>query len=191
MELKLLSSKKDHRRFEQLAKEEERRVYSLCYHMMGSREDALDCAQETMLRAYRGFSGFREEASFSTWIRQIALNVCRDVLRKRHDTVSLDALREEEGFDPADDAPTAYAMLEEKERMRVLEASLARLPTEMKQMIVLRDIQGLSYEEIAETLRLPTGTVRSRLNRARKKLSEFLKTSELFSSESVYESERR
>ena len=113
MEIPLFSKKKKAERFERLAAESERQVYSVCFHMMGSREDAQDCAQEAMLRAFRAFDTFRQDASFSTWITRIAMNVCTDALRKRRDAVSLDALREDQGFDVPDAAPTAYARLEE------------------------------------------------------------------------------
>lgn len=186
MSLKLFSQKQDTEQFERLAAENERQVYAVCYHMMGSREDAQDCAQEAMLRAFRAFASFRRDASFSTWITRIAMNVCTDALRKRRDAVSLDALRENQGFDVPDAAPTAYARLEEKERLRLLREGLSLLPTDMREMIVLRDIQGKSNEEIGEILEVPLGTVKSRVSRAREKLAAILKkSSELFSSPSV------
>ena len=186
MEIPLFSKKKKEERFECLAAESERQVYAVCFHMMGNREDAQDCAQEAMLRAFRAFGSFRQDASFSTWITRIAMNVCTDALRKRRDAVSLDALRESQGFDVPDAAPTAYARLEERERLRLLREGLSLLPPDMRQMIVLRDMQGKSYEEIGEILELPLGTVKSRVSRAREKLSLILKkSSELFSSPSV------
>ena len=186
MEIPLFSKKKKEDSFERLAAENERQVYAVCFHMMGSREDAQDCAQEAMLRAYRAFDSFREEASFSTWITRIAMNVCTDALRRRRDAVSLDALREDKGFDVPDAAPTAYARLEEKERLRLLREGLALLPPDMRQLIVLKDMQGKSYEEIGEILEVPLGTVKSRISRAREKLAVILKkSSELFLSSSV------
>ncbi len=186
MSIRLFSKKRETDQFERLAGESERQVYAVCYHMMGSREDAQDCAQETMLRAFKAFGSFRLDASFSSWITRIAMNVCIDALRKRRSVVSLDAMREETNFDLPDAAPTAYARLEQKERMRLLREGLDELPEEMRQIIALRDMRGMSYEEIAETLELPLGTVKSRVSRARKKLSGILqKSSELFSSHSV------
>ena len=186
MSIRLFSKKKETEQFERLAGESERQVYAVCFHMMGSREDAQDCAQETMLRAYKAFGSFRRDASFSTWIMRIAMNVCTDALRKRRPTASLDALREETNFDVPDAAPTAYAQLEQKERMRLLREGLASLPEDMRQVIVLRDMRGLSYDEISEILDVPLGTVKSRVNRAREKLCGILqKSSELFSSHSV------
>ena len=186
MELKLFSKKQTADQFERLAAEQERRVYATCYHMMGNREDAQDCAQEAMLRAFRAFDSFRRDAQFSTWICKIAMNVCVDALRKRKDALSLDALREDTGFDVRDDAPGAYCRLEEKERKRLLKEGLAALPPEMRQMIVLRDVEGRSYEDVAAILEMPLGTVKSRISRAREKLSRILtESSELFSRSSV------
>ncbi len=186
MEIKLFSRRQEREQFERLAQENERRVYAVCFHMVGNREDAQDCAQETMLRAFRAFSSFRRDASFSTWITRIAVNACLDALRKRRPAASLDALREDAGFDPPDTAPTAYARLEQKERMRLLQEGLRQLPDDMRAVIVLRDLEGMEYDAIAEALGLPLGTVKSRVSRARNKLSEILqKSSELFSSDSV------
>lgn len=186
MSIRLFSKNRKAEEFERLAGECERQVYAVCFHTMGNLQDAQDCAQETMLRAYRAFDGFRRDSSFSTWITRIALNVCTDELRKRRKVVSLDAMREEAGFDPPDQAPTAYARLEEKERLRLLREGLGQLPDDMRQMIVLRDMRGMNYDDIAATLQLPLGTVKSRISRAREKLAKILKeSSELFSSSSV------
>lgn len=186
MDRKPFFKRRDTAEFERLAAEQERAVYAVCYHMTGSREDAQDCAQEAMLRAFRAFDSFRGEASFSTWITRIAMNACTDFLRKRRNVVSLDAMRQDQGFDPPDASPGAYALLEEKERKRLLREALGLLPEDLRQMIVLRDIQGRSYEEIGEIMHIPLGTVKSRVSRAREKLSLILKkSSELFSSASV------
>ena len=172
--------------FEALAAPEEKRVYGICYHMMGNREDALDCAQEAMLRAFRAFDTFRQDARFSTWLSRIATNVCLDALRKRRDVVSLEAAREEKGFDPPDPTPGVYARLEEKERRRLLRQAMEQLPPEMRQVIVLREMEGMAYDEIAQALNLPLGTVKSKVSRAREKLCAILQTSsELFFSQSV------
>ena len=186
MSIRLLSKKKKAEEFERLAEECERQVYAACFHMMGNREDAMDCAQETMLRAFRAFSSFRGDAAFGTWITRIAMNVCTDELRKRRDAVSLDAMREDTGYELRDESPGAYARLEQKERMRLLREGMALLPEDMRRMIVLRDIQGRSYEEIAGILELSLGTVKSRISREREKLALILrKSSELFSDRSV------
>ncbi|MBR1584835.1 MAG: sigma-70 family RNA polymerase sigma factor [Clostridia bacterium] len=172
--------------FEALAAQAEEQVYKTCYHMMGNREDALDCAQEAMLRAYRAYSTFRREAEFSTWITRIALNVCADQLRKRREIVSLEALRETRGFDPPDGGATAQERLEARERSRLLQQALQQLPREARELIVLRDFRNLPYDQIAQITGLPLGTVKSRISRAREKLCDLLRqSSELFSSLSV------
>ena len=186
MSIRLLIKNRKAEEFERLAAESERQVYAVCFHAMGNAQDAQDCAQETMLRAFHAFDSFRRDASFSTWITRIALNVCTDELRKRKKVVSLDSMREETGFDPPDRAPTAYARLEEKERRRLLKEGLSQLPDDMRQMIVLRDMRGMNYDEIAQILQLPLGTVKSRIARARGKLAQILReSSEFFSSSSV------
>ena len=186
MSIRLFSKKQETEQFERLAGESERQVYAVCRHMMGNPQDAEDCAQETMLRAYKAFGSFRRDASFSTWITRIAMNVCTDALRRRRPAASLDAMREETNFDVPDTAPTAYAQLEQKERMRLLREGLNELPEDMRKVIVLRDMRGMSYDDISQTLDLPLGTVKSRVNRAREKLCAILqKSSELFSSHSV------
>ncbi len=186
MSIRLFSKKQETEQFERLAGESERQVYAVCWHMMGNRPDAEDCAQETMLRAFRAFGSFRRDASFSTWITRIAMNVCTDALRKRRPAASLDAMRDETNFDVPDTAPTAYAQLEQKERLRLLREGLDQLPEDMRQMIILRDMRGMNYDDISQTLDIPLGTVKSRVSRAREKLCAILqKSSELFSSHSV------
>lgn len=173
-------------RFEALAAPQEKRVYAVCYHMMGNREDAMDCAQEAMLKAFRAFDSFRGEAGFATWLTRIAVNTCTDALRKRSNVVSLDAMREDTGFDVPDEEPSPYTQMEAAERRRLLREGMEALPPEMRQMIVLRDVEGMRYEEVAQAMQVPLGTVKSRISRAREKLSGILrKSSELFSSQSV------
>ena len=186
MEIKFFSRRTQADAFEALAAAHEKRVYSLCFHMLGSREDAADCAQETMLRAFRAFDDFRREAEFGTWITRIAMNVCTDELRKRGRTVSLDAMREDRGFDVADPKADAYLTMEQGERLRLLRQGLSVLPEDLRRLIVLRDVEGLSYDAIAECEGLPLGTVKSRISRARDKLTKILKnSSELFGPSSV------
>ncbi len=164
----------------------EKKVYFTCLRMLGNEQDAQDCAQETMLRAFRAFESFRGDASFSTWIIRIAMNCCNDFLRKQKNVVSLDGLQEETGYQEVDRGKGPYQQLEDKERMRLLHAAIRQLKEEYRQLIVLRDMQHFSYEEIADMLNLSLGTVKSRLNRARKELCEILrKHAELFPFRSV------
>ena len=190
--MSLFGKKSKAEEFEKLAALHERAVYFLCLRMMGSREDALDCAQEAMLNAYRAFDRFQPEGQGKAWFLRIAHNVCIDALRKRKQVISLDSLREE-GFDPADQHTLSpYAQLENKERMALLRAAVEDLPDEQRAVMVLRDFQDLSYEEISETLQVPMGTVKSRLKRAREKIKQILsEKTELSSGQSVKENEGR
>jgi len=178
--------------FEEVAAEFERPVYLLCLRMMGNREDALDCAQEAMLNAYRAFDRFRGEAHMKTWFMRIAHNACIDALRRRKGVVSLDSLREE-GFDlPDKHTPSPYASLEQKERLELLQSAVKTLPDDQRAVLVLRDFQNMSYDEIGEALSLPLGTVKSRLKRAREKIKQILcAEAELFSGNRVNEYEGR
>ncbi|MBQ7454939.1 MAG: sigma-70 family RNA polymerase sigma factor [Clostridia bacterium] len=161
-------------RFEAFAAEHERMVYLVCLRMMGNAQDAEDCAQEALLSAYRAFDSFRGDSSEKTWLYRIATNTCLDALRRRRETVSLEALREE-GFDPADTRmPQHQAEAERKDLREQIKAAVAALPEDQRVVLVLRDFQQLPYEEIAETLSISEGTVKSRLNRAREKVKKTL-----------------
>lgn len=160
-------------RFIRLVSPHERQLYFLCYHMMGNQQDAEDCAQEAMLKAYRAFDRFRGDSKLSTWLYTIASRVCTDLLRKRKELVSLDSLREE-GFEASSDEPSPYMSLEAGERRRLLQEAIQRLPAQQRQVVVLCDLNGLSYEEAAAALDCPVGTVRSRLSRGRQELKRIL-----------------
>lgn len=192
MAVSLFGHKSKAELFEQMASQHERAVYLMCLRMMGNREDALDCAQEAMLNAYRAFDRFHGDNQRKTWFLRIAHNVCIDQLRKRKNIVSLDSLREE-GFDPADQATLSpYAQMEQKERHAMLRDAVEDLPDDQKAVMVLRDFQDLSYEEIGETLNIPLGTVKSRLKRAREKIKQILQQkTELSSGNFVKEDEGR
>ena len=180
------AQKGDASAFEQLVTPYEQMIWRVCWHYLHHREDAMDCAQEAMLKAFRAFDSFRGEAGFATWLTRIAVNTCTDALRKRSNVVSLDAMREDTGFDVPDEEPSPYTQMEAAERRRLLREGMEALPPEMRQMIVLRDVEGMRYEEVAQAMQVPLGTVKSRISRAREKLSGILrKSSELFSSQSV------
>lgn len=164
--------------FEELVAKYERKVFAIAYRFMGNPEDANDLTQEAFLKAYQSIKGFRQEASFSTWIARIVSNVCRDQLRKVKKTneSSLDEdVWLEEGTvkkQLKDDRPTPEEQYERKELKKYLQGLINNLNPEYKMVVVLRDIQGYSYEEIAQMLDCSLGTVKSRLNRARKALRD-------------------
>ncbi|HEY6102841.1 MAG TPA: sigma-70 family RNA polymerase sigma factor [bacterium] len=139
------------------------RVYQTAYRITGHREDAWDAVQEAFLRAFRALRSFRGDAAFSTWMTRIAVNAALDVVRRRPPHAPVIPEGAAAGTDPSDE------VLRRDQQRRVQQA-IAALPADHRAVVVLRDVQDLSYEEIARTLRLPVGTVRSRLSRARETL---------------------
>jgi len=139
------------------------RVYQTAYRITGHREDAWDAAQEAFLRAFRGLRTFRGEASFSTWMTRIAVHAALDVVRRRppHTPVAADTV-------PADDDPSDEVL--RRDQQRRVQQAIAALAPDQRAVVVLRDVQDLSYEDIARVLRVPLGTVRSRLSRGRESL---------------------
>ncbi len=165
--------------FERLVTEYEKAVYAIALRMTNNAEDAADMTQEAFIKAYNSLQAFRGDSKFSVWLFRIATNVCLDFLRSRSrkQTVSLsveDDEGEETQLDIADESQSPELLLERGLTRDAVRRGLASLQPEYRQILLLREIQGLSYEEIAETLRLEVGTVKSRIFRARKKLCNFL-----------------
>ena len=168
--------------FNALMEAHERRMYAVALRMCGNREDAQDCLQEAMLRIYKSIGSFKGQSSFATWAYRITMNTCLDELRKKKNkqNTSLDSLLEV-GWSPTDgsNAPEKHAI--QAEVRKSLHAAIQDLPEDMRSAIVLRDIQGLAYDEIAEALDVNVGTIKSRISRGREKLREKLKNiGELF-----------
>ena len=165
--------------FETLVSAYEKNVYNLALRMMGNAQDAEDMAQEAFLKAYNSLPSFRGDSKFSVWLYRIVSNVCLDQLRKKskRPTVSL-SMEDEDGeetqLDLPDTAQSPEELLEKKLTREAVRRGLAQLPEDARQILLLREIQGLSYEEIGETLGLEPGTVKSRIFRARKRLCAFL-----------------
>jgi len=155
----------------------ERRMYAVALRMCGNPEDAQDCLQEAMLRIYRAISGFKAQSSFSTWVYRITMNTCLDELRRRKNrpNTSLDGLYDA-GWSPVDpgQTPEKHALAEDMRRQ--LQAFIRELPEDMRAAIVLRDIEGYSYDEIATMLDANVGTIKSRISRGREKLREKIAT---------------
>ncbi len=154
------------------------RVYNIAYRMLGHADDAHDATQEAFLRVYDALDRFRADSSFTTWLYRIVMNVCYDELaRRRRRPPTLTELESADAALPAsaERLPghdnTEDAVLQ-AERRRALHAAIAALPEAFRAVIVLYDLQGFSYEEIAAILRVNLGTVKSRLNRARTLLRE-------------------
>lgn len=165
--------------YELLVREYEKNVYNLALRMTGNREDASDMAQEAFIKAYNSLHTFRGDSKFSVWLYRIVSNVCLDFLRSRNrrPTVSLSMENddgEEVELDVVDEAQSPENLLSRSLTRDAVRRGLQALPPDHRQILLLREIQGLSYDEIAETLRLEVGTVKSRIFRARKKLCAFL-----------------
>lgn len=172
--------------FEKLMRMHEGKMYAVALRMCASREDAQDCMQEAMIRAYRAIENFRFQSSFSTWIYRITMNTCLDELRRRkvRQATSLDALLDAGWAPSGGESPEGHAM--EQDRKRALEQAIRTLPEDMRAAIVLRDIQGYSYDEIADILSVNVGTIKSRISRGREKLREILSEhTELFEQSNV------
>ncbi|HVF89942.1 MAG TPA: sigma-70 family RNA polymerase sigma factor [Blastocatellia bacterium] len=170
--------------FEEMVAHFERPVYSLCFRILGDAEEARDAAQETFLKVYRGLKGFRGESGLKTWIYRIAINQAMNQQRwwrRRHrdETISLDLSRGdseitiESSLRGTGASPEQMAISSERER-RIMKA-LGEVKQEYRVALILREIEDLSYEEIAETLAISIGTVKSRIARGREELRRRVK----------------
>lgn len=178
------SQEGDLRAFEALVDRHQKRMINLAYRMTGDYEEACDLVQEAFLSAYRSLGKFRGEARFSTWLYAIVVNKTRNRLRSikgrgRIRTVPLDSLGDPEAGSAAVDPPSpeasALERLERKEIEARVQECIEGLETDFREPLVLRDIMGYAYEEIVSLLRIPDGTVKSRLFRARAMMKDCLK----------------
>lgn len=161
--------------FGKLVEQYQRKVYHLALRMCGQEEDAADVAQEAFLAAWRGLPAFRGEAGFATWLYRLTSNAAIDHLRRvkrQRGDVSLDD--EDLGLDAPDQAPGPQERAEGQELRQAVSEGLGRLSDDHRQVLVLREVQGMRYEEIAEALDLDLGTVKSRIARARGALRKIL-----------------
>lgn len=166
--------------FAQLLQRYEKPVYHQALRMVGSAEDAADMTQDAFIKAWQGLPNFQGGSSFSTWLYRITGNVCIDFLRrekKRRGEPSLDDEDSGLAAQLADPAPSPQRALEREELRQAVSAALSRLSDDHRQVLVLREVSGLSYEEIGQALDLSPGTVKSRLARARLSLANFLRKS--------------
>lgn len=174
--------------FEELIRSYEKRIFNIALKMVGNREDASDIAQEVCIKIFKSIGKFKEDSSFSTWVYRITSNVCVDQLRKRKNNVIPLAVSGEDGeyeLPVADRDRLPDEIVESKETSALVRGCIQELPPEHKVIIVLRDIYGYRYEEIAKILNLSMGTVKSRLNRARGMLKDKIKSMEPFKTHSV------
>jgi RNA polymerase sigma-70 factor, ECF subfamily len=148
------------------------KVYNLCRHMLGNAEDAEDAAQDVFLKAFQALPRFQPEASLFTWLYRIATNTCLDHKRKPvwESLFGITAKGEELVHDRASDAPSPEKLYQAKQIDQALQESLGKLSPKLRAIIILKEIEDLSYEEIADTLEISVGTVKSRIARAREEL---------------------
>ena len=162
--------------FGELVSQYQARLYNSALRLVLSPEDAADVVQDTFLSAYQALHTFKGDAEFFTWLYRIAFNTAISLKRKKKPSVSLENHTRETGLDPDD--PSEYvkpsAALERTEDEQQLSDAIARLSAEHRDVLVLKDLEGMKYEEIAEVLEVPIGTIRSRLHRARLELRDLL-----------------
>jgi RNA polymerase sigma-70 factor (ECF subfamily) len=188
------STRGDIEAFNQLVQLYEGRIYNLCYRMLGDEDTAADAAQDAFLSAYRNLGKFRG-GSFKSWLFRIATNACYDILRarKRRPSTSLDAAMdaEDSAFEPHDqgESPDEFAL--RRELGTAIQQGLAVLPEDQRVVLILSDIQGMSYQEIAQIVGANMGTVKSRLSRGRARLRDVLRAGELLPARYRHEDEQR
>ena len=161
-----------------------RRIYNLCYRFTNSADDAQDLTQEVFIRVYRTMASYNiEKGAFNTWLTTLARNLLVDHFRRSKQervTDSMDAgLREEEDSlslsdQITDTRPAPDDRLASKEAQKMVQAALARISPDLREAVILRDLQDMDYKEIAVVLRVPEGTVKSRINRGRMELARLL-----------------
>ena len=174
--------------FEELISIHQQKVYNIALRMLANEQDALDASQEVFIKVYRNLDKFQENSSFSTWLYRITTNTCLDMLRKnkeKKNEISMDSPMEFEDREASFQLEDKKADVEEeilkRERRQALYEAMEQLGEEHKKMIVLRELQGMSYQEIADITGTNIGTVKSKINRARISLkNSLLKYKELF-----------
>jgi len=176
----------DEKAFAEIVTHYQKKVFNLSYRMLGNFEEAKDIAQEVFISVFKSIKDLKEEIKFDAWLTQITLNHCRNRWKylKRRQYFNSDSLDDpvetEDGTmpreidDPSDNPETLY---EKKMIQQFIQKGLLKLKEEQRELLVLRDLQGFSYEEIGDMLGLPEGTIKSKLHRARMDLKEVLERS--------------
>ena len=171
--------------FEAIVRAHQDRVYAFCSRMLSDREEALDAAQDVFLAAWRNLEGFRGDSALSTWLLKIAANRCLNVIRRRSARAGKETSFSGMGAGNGADDDTTFEpqgrsedrpdrIVEERELGTILLRALDRIDPESRSLVLLSDVEGLSYEELAGTAGLPLGTVKSKLHRARMALRKML-----------------
>jgi RNA polymerase sigma-70 factor (ECF subfamily) len=168
-----LAVSRDSEAFGEIVKRWERKIFALCFGMLGREDDARDAAQETFIAAYRNLANFRGEAKVSSWLHRIAVNQCLTV-KRRAKTRSEEYLDDDDGSEervfvaPLHHSPSRKA--EQAERLKLVRNAVSSLPTDLRQVIVMKEFEEMTFQEISDTLEIPLSTVKSRLYTALKQL---------------------
>ncbi len=165
----------DYSAFEKIVLKYQDRVYNLCYRFLGDRQEAEDSAQDIFIKVYKALKGFRFKSSFYTWLYRIVINTCKNRVksldyRRSKSRISMDDDEENRDYSISvvyDQNDQPDINIEQKERISRIQKAINSLPPDQKMMVVLRDVEGLSYEEIASITNNRLGTVKSKLSRAR------------------------
>jgi RNA polymerase sigma-70 factor, ECF subfamily len=162
----------DQRAWDAIVRQYWRRVFNVAYKFVGRHEEAEDLTQDIFLKVFRSLESFDRRANFQTWLISVSRNLCIDHYRSvRKEREIVDRGINASDLSPAAQEPGPIAALEQRDRVTLLRQALASLPDSLRTAVVMRDIQELSYQEIADRLRLPEGTVKSRINRGRTELA--------------------
>ncbi len=161
--------------FSLFIREYENQIYSLCISIVKNREEAIDLVQDTFYLAFKNLSSFKGNSKFSTWLYRIAYNLSISRVRRKNNLLSLDSVFEDgKEVDIEDETSDIWLSIDEEEIKRMIEEGMKKLKPWERAIIELRDIKNLNYDEIAEVLGIPMGTVKSRLNRARNHLKKII-----------------
>jgi RNA polymerase sigma-70 factor (ECF subfamily) len=162
----------DQAAWETIVRQHWRKVFNVAYKFVGKHDQAEDLTQEIFLKVFKSLETFDRRANFQTWLISVSRNLCIDhyrSVRKERETINRDV--DTSDIAPAAPDPGPIAALEQRDRVMLLRQALAALPETLRTAVLLRDIQELSYQEIADQLKLPEGTVKSRINRGRTELA--------------------
>lgn len=170
--------------FESLVRKHEKNMLNIAYRMIGNYEEACEVVQDAFISAYKGIKNFEEKAKFSTWLCAIVINLSKNRLKQLKSQLYYERFSIDDPVptgdaqikvEPVSNEPSVIERLEKKETQQRVQTCINSLEDELREAIVLRDIQGFSYDEISDILKIPEGTVKSRLSRARDALKNCLR----------------
>lgn len=162
--------------WEQIVRQYRRKVFNVAYKFVGRHDEAEDLTQDIFLKVFKSLNTFDRRANFQTWLISVSRNLCIDHYRSvRKERETIDRAVDASALSPVSREPGPIAAIEQKDRVALLRQALAGLPDTLRAAVVMRDIQELSYQEIADRLDLPEGTVKSRINRGRAELATQIK----------------